>query len=502
MPADAPLTTKGNRMRNGLALIALLVWSLVVTACSASPANLEFIRSFNLLEPQQRSMELIVEKPAPDATTSGWITQGNAAIKVTSEHASVGDRSLRVVGSTSDPVWVDGEDTIRVATVPGVSVREGRMYGGGAHVLMDDRAVPVRCEIRFYGSDGRIVETVPGPQKDTEPGEWVMPACFGAAPAGAVTAALRVHASGVGPGDVFYVDDAILVDIEEIRAALDAASASPTPAIGPASPSTTEPPTTTGPAPTTTAVPTTTAAPPPTATSPTDMSPPTSSAPTTTPADSSAAPRTKEQAVDMSRLSGYVDWTDVGAGETKVLRDTTVRILYVRSGADVTLDNVVVNGGIWIYQTPGEPPAKIRINNSAFMSESRLQIGRSPRYDVDYRMDMVVNDSFFYSPAGVKPQHMDAFQSLGWPTGVVFNRVGFAMGGPYNGTQTAPLNWKGKNTSFNEIWVGFLPGNSAASYYSIYEDGTNNVYSCMTATPGLTGAVFYPSTGNPVVKGC
>ncbi len=242
--------------------------------------------------------------------------------------------------------------------------------------------------------------------------------------------------------------------------------------------------------------------------SPTTTAPPTTAAPTTTPGPtttllpgSGSAPRSKEEAVDMSKLSGYVDWTDVKSGQTRVFKDTTIRILYVRSGADVTLDNVVVNGGIWIYQTPGQPSARIRINNSAFMSESRLQIGSTPRYDLDYPMDMVVNDSFFYSPQGEPPAHTDAFQSLGWPTGVVFNRVGFGLGGPYNGAGTAPLNWKGRDTTFNEIWVGFLPAGTRGSYYAIYEDGTNNVYRCMTANPGMSG-VFYPSHGNPVIEGC
>src|SRR5918995_414269 len=218
---------------------------------------------FNLLESEQHSFE---------SSLQGWVTQGNASTLRSTTAAAAGAASMQIVGSATDPVYVDSTRTIRVGTMPGTDGIEaivGHMYEGRVQVLSTTSSSFVRCELRWYHPDGSILTTSFGPEALAVKGVWGRHLCRAVAPTGAAYAALRLHISNAGVGDSFYLDDAWLVDMSD-----PSGTTTPPATTAPATtaPATTQPPATTPPA---TTAPATTPPPP--------TTPPATTPPATTP---------------------------------------------------------------------------------------------------------------------------------------------------------------------------------------------------------------------------
>jgi cell division septation protein DedD len=179
----------------------IIVFSVVLGVLSAAPAT---SASSNLLSSDQQGFE---------ASADGWVPQGNTNISRSTAIASTGHASMRVVVDPSGP-WPDDTRTARVGTSPGMSggiaVTPGQTLVGAARVRADSTLSPVRCEIRWYGSDDTTVATALGELVSEVSGQWVRPQCSAQVPAEASYAGLRIFIARASYGDVHYVDDASL----------------------------------------------------------------------------------------------------------------------------------------------------------------------------------------------------------------------------------------------------------------------------------------------------
>lgn len=409
----------------------------------------------NLLDGNQQSFE---------AAFSGWITQGNASATRSTLAARVGSASMRVVGSTSDPVHVDGTRTVRVATstgTEGVSVTAGRTYLGSAQVMSTNETSPVRCELRWYRADGSILDTALGAEVNEVPGTWANRTCQATAPPGAAFAALRVHVANADTGDVHYVDDAWLVD-----------------SAGTPPPPTTAPPTTVPP---TTAPPTT--------------APPTTAPPTTVPPPP-LVPAGTYPARGAVGFRGDAGSLRVIDGPEDAPAGTTWQGGYLQvDAANLTLDGVYVRGGIDFY---GGGTLTIRNSIVEFGYGAWLTIlGRTPGQTIDIR------DSTLRYRAGATPSMSDP-AAIQIQAGLTIVALRNDISGSTDGIQAA-----GPNTRIEQNWihdlalVGVYPNNTHNDGVQVY-DGQNMVIANNRIEVGFDGqhqnaALFFqPGGGNSI----
>jgi hypothetical protein len=150
-----------------------------------------------------------------------------------------------------------------------------------------------------------------------------------------------------------------------------------------------------------------------------------------------------------------------GAGPTSF---TNCRI----RGAIVTyspliLDRCTVDAGVYSYDTWGViDRSLITGDGQAFRPGT---IDRADAYTTP--TPWLVADTILRIPAGVPPAHVEAAQVLGG-VGIVFRNVVFDTGGPFNNTQTASLNFIGKDLLCEDCWLMGYGG------YALYSSGPNN----------------------------
>lgn len=221
--------------------VMLLVVGLPLSALSGAT-------DVNMLSSAQQTFE---------STPMKWVAQGNTTISRSTSTANAGSASLRVKVDASGP-WPDSTRTARTGTLTGndgVPVSPGETYKGSVWVKPGSRVSPVRCELRWYQSDGLIIDTVPGAMTVESAGAWQERTCQATAPVGTTHAGLRVFINKANYGDIHYVDEAWLVQVGTSTTSTSAAPpASTTTTLAPATTTTTAAPVTT----TTTAPPTTT----------------------------------------------------------------------------------------------------------------------------------------------------------------------------------------------------------------------------------------------------
>jgi hypothetical protein len=89
-------------------------------------------------------------------------------------------------------------------------------------------------------------------------------------------------------------------------------------------------------------------------------------------------------------------------------------------------------------------------------------------------MPVDVRDSLFWKalPDPTSPYHSEALHVVGSGTGYSFTNVRFVQEGPMNGTQTGALKFTGRNSTFRNVTFDF-GGTPAASYFTVYFEGTN-----------------------------
>ena len=154
----------------------------------------------------------------------------------------------------------------------------------------------------------------------------------------------------------------------------------------------------------------------------------------------------------------------------------------------INLTSCTVTGGIYAYDTAGRIRGSLLLGgNSAFrpgtVSMSNAYITPTP---------WLVADSILRIPQGVAPAHTEAAQVLGG-VGLTFRNVVFDTGGPFNNTQTADLNFIGKDLLCEDCYFMGYGG------YSIYSEGPNNRF----VRPRFAGkhkwGIVYPSGTPPTL---
>lgn len=458
-----PLPSTRHAPRLWLGIYAMAGLTVVLAACSPAlqrsgpvgtdPHDELGADTYNLLDPVQQSMEATSDRPTDDS--AGWITQGNADIGRSTEAAAEGRSSLKVVGSDSDPIYVDNTRTVRVATTP-VSVTAGHTYEGRVKVMSPAERSPVRCELRWYDADGKIMDTAAGRAITEAPGAWANPSCRATAPGGAASGALRVHLAKADVTDVHFVDEAFLIDISTNSVGETPTSSSVPPSAAPTIPAPS--------APTTTA-------------------PPMTTAPGGAPTSASVGPRTTNPQ-NVGRI-------EVNNGDDVTLTDVVASSIYVRSGGKLTATNVRVTGGVYVMPTAGAPIAKLHLTNSAvhkMMTVNVHDASGNLYWGGNVPVDVKVTGSWLHYPQGSGTDHTEALAGFGWPSGATFTNTTFVQSGPYNNTATATINWHGANTIFDGCH--FLWESGTAAYFTVYVTGANNLVRNSQLQRGLAGYVF------------
>jgi hypothetical protein len=125
-----------------------------------------------------------------------------------------------------------------------------------------------------------------------------------------------------------------------------------------------------------------------------------------------------------------------------------------------------LTAGLYAYDTGGTITSTL-IDSDAGQAFRPGVANRNNDYAVP--TPWVVTNSYFRVRQGVPPAHVEASQVLGG-VGIRFTNVVFDTGGPFNNTQTADLNFIGKDLVCEDC---YFPGYGG---YSIYSEGPNNVF--------------------------
>ena len=185
-----------------VSLILLLMASYSSASRSPTPT---FIAGAALEGAERRSLF--------GSSVGGWTPQGNATVAHSRTGGVDSGGALQVTVDRSGP-WPDGTRTARVGSPPkpgeGVPVTPGEHYYASWQIRPASTTSPVRCELRWYRQDGKILSTSFGPFVTQQAGTWTMAACDATAPSGAAYAGVRVYIDQADYGDVHYVDNASL----------------------------------------------------------------------------------------------------------------------------------------------------------------------------------------------------------------------------------------------------------------------------------------------------
>lgn len=131
----------------------------------------------------------------------------------------------------------------------------------------------------------------------------------------------------------------------------------------------------------------------------------------------------------------------------------------------VNLDSCVVTGGVFAYDTGGT------INRSLLLGDGQaFRPGTADPADAfELSTPWTVTETIMRIAQGTPPAHVEASQVLGG-VGITFRNVVFDSGGPFNNTQTADLNFIGKDLLCEDCWfIGYVG-------YALYASGPNNVF--------------------------
>ncbi len=474
---DGSLRRRRSRLKRSAMLMALLIGAV---SCSPHADSRSMrVDAVNLLDPTQRSIE-----QGPPGSSAGWATQGNASIARSTAAATDGKASLRVVGSSHDPISVDGTRTIRVATSPatdGVRVKPGHTYAGRVDVMSPKESSPVRCELRWYDESGAIMDTQKGAEVTEVPAKWTETDCAARAPGNAAFAALRVHIANADFGDVYYVDNAWLIDSTDPTAPASGTTTASAPAPT-TSASTTSAPTTAVPAP----------APAPTTAVPAPATPPRPPA-----APNPGGRRTESNTGPRVANPDRIRSVEVFAGENVTISDVITDGIIVHGGGSVTATNVRVNGSVVVIPELGKPVSRLHLTNAAVtngITINAIDSGGTLYWGGEIPVDVAVSDSWIRHPQGGGSDHTEALAGFGFPRGATFTNTSFIQSGPFNGTATATINWHGADTTFDGNYFGWSDG--TAAYYTVYVEGRNNVVRNSRLEAGLASFV-YPDSSPP-----
>ncbi len=163
----------------------------------------------------------------------GWTSQGNTDLQRTESKSFNGAGSLQVTVERDE--YADASRTARAGTPQyssALNAEAGRSYEAGFRVAPSGVPSAVRCELRWYDTDSRILRTDEGPFVTEIAGKWVEPTCRAIAPPGTARVALRTFVLNADYGDVHYLDAAWLA----VAASTTEPTPAPTPDPPPSSP--------------------------------------------------------------------------------------------------------------------------------------------------------------------------------------------------------------------------------------------------------------------------
>jgi hypothetical protein len=118
-------------------------------------------------------------------------------------------------------------------------------------------------------------------------------------------------------------------------------------------------------------------------------------------------------------------------------------------------------------------------------------------------MPVVVRDSLFVSAPGDPSSglHVEALHVMGSGVGYRFEHTRFVQQGPYNGTQTAAINFSGRRSVWDDTWFDF-GGTPAAAYFTVYIGGTDNQVVDCRVERGLASYVYPDEEQQADYRGC
>jgi len=132
----------------------------------------------------------------------------------------------------------------------------------------------------------------------------------------------------------------------------------------------------------------------------------------------------------------------------------------------IIMESCTVHGGLYSYDTGGSiTRTLIDTANSQGFRPGTTKVADNFTLSTPW----VVTDSYIRVTKGAPGAHVEAAQVLGG-VGITFRNVVFETGGPFNNTQTADLNFIGKDMLCEDCsFVGY-------GGYAIYSEGQNNVF--------------------------
>ena len=156
------------------------------------------------------------------------------------------------------------------------------------------------------------------------------------------------------------------------------------------------------------------------------------------------------------------DGFELGAGDPVTFTDCIIRGSIV-TYAPIHLERCRVEGGLYAYDVGGTL-RRVVIDSPAGQA---FRPGLSEGGGWARHTPWIVEDSELRIGPGDEGAHVEAVQVLGGD-GLVFRRVVFDSGCPFNNTQTADLSLNAANTLVEDsVFAG-------CSGYAIYSDGPNN----------------------------
>lgn len=156
----------------------------------------------------------------------------------------------------------------------------------------------------------------------------------------------------------------------------------------------------------------------------------------------------------------------------------------VVTSSSVNLDTCTLVGGLYAYDTGGtivdsllDSPNPAAFRPGTARSSDALVVSTP----------WTVENSYLRTDQGTTPEHTEASQVLGG-VGIEFTNVVFDTGGPFNNTQTADLNFFGKDLVCTDCWFVGYGG------YALYSEGPNNTFVRPKFANTHRWGVLYPAS--------